>query len=95
MIDAIDFGSRTPFFIGYGCMLLALVFWFIWPKAKAQPYGKGVSWPRYILHYFHPLAWVCFGLGTLLLVRQPILAGLFYIIGAIALLVFVVIAIKE
>ncbi len=94
MIDTIDFSSMTPLILGYGCMLLALLFWFVWPKAKAQRYGKKISWPRYVLHYFHPLAWILFSLASFSATRQPILAGLLIVLGGIAYFVFIVIAIK-
>ena len=94
MIDNVDFGSLAPIFVGYGCMLIALLFWFVWPKAKAQPYGENISWPRYILHYFHPLAWILFGLASFFQVRQPIIAGLLLALGGIVYLTFIVIFIK-
>ena len=94
MIDTIDFGGIAPLLMGYGFMLLALLFWFVWPKTKAQRYGNKISWPRYVLHYFHPLAWIFFSLASFFATRQPIFAGLLIVLGGIAYFIFIVIAIK-
>lgn len=94
MIDSLDISSMTPTFIGYGCMLLALLFWFVWPKAKAKPYRLKLSWPGYILHYFHPLAWVFLSLAAFTQARDPIVSAVFAALGGIVYLIFLVILVK-
>lgn len=79
---------------GYFCFLLALLFWFFWPKGKAKPYSKRLSWPGYILHYFHPLAWMLFGMAAFLQVGQPIVAAILAVLGAITYGIFVFMLIK-
>jgi hypothetical protein len=75
-------------FLGFGSYLLALLFWFVWPKAKAEPY-KRLSWPGYILHYFHPLAWMLLGTAAFMQVRNPVLAAILAVLGGIVYAVFI------
>jgi hypothetical protein len=86
------FGISLPF-VGFGCFLLALLFWNVWPKAKAKPY-KRISWPGYILHFFHPLAWVLLGTAAFIQVRNPVLAMILAGLGVIAYIVFILMAFK-
>ena len=94
MIDTIDLSSMTQSFIGYGCMLVALLFWFVWPKAKAKPYIGKISWPGYILHYFHPLAWVLFSLAAFIQTRNIILSAILAGLGGIVYVIFLVLLVK-
>ena len=71
---------------GFGCNLLAVLFWVVWPKAKAKPY-KRISWPGYILHYFHPLAWELLGLAAFM---QPAQLGIAIVLAALGVVVFLV-----
>ena len=82
------FGIPIQLIAGFGSYLLALLFWNVWPKAKAAPY-KQLSWPGYILHYFHPLAWLLLGTAAFMQPRNPALAGIFAGLGGIVYLIFV------
>lgn len=81
-------------FVGFLCFLIALLFWFVWPQRKAKPYSKRISWPGYILHYFHPLAWMLFGMAIFFQTRYPILAAILGVLGGIVYLIFIVMFIK-
>ena len=95
MIDNVDFSSiPIQLIIGFGCNLLALLFWFVWPKNKAKPYSKRISWPGYILHYFHPLAWLLLGMAAFLQERQPVVATILAALGVIVYVIFVIILTK-
>ena len=78
---------------GFGCNLLALLFWFLWPKFKAERY-KRISWPGYVLHFFHPLAWVLFGMAAFMQVSQPGVAFLLVALGVAVYAVFIVMLVK-
>ncbi|MEI7846471.1 MAG: hypothetical protein WCK35_11775 [Chloroflexota bacterium] len=56
------FGIPFPL-IGFFCFLLAALFIFIWPKSKAKGLTT-LTFPKFILHYFHPLAWVLLGMAA-------------------------------
>jgi len=86
------FGIPLPF-IGFACFLLSALFWFVWPRGKAAPY-KRISWPGYILHFFHPLAWVLFGMAVFIAERSPAGALLLGVLGVAVYAVFVVLLIK-
>ncbi len=86
------FGIPLPI-IGFGCFLLSALFLFVWPKGKAKPY-KRISWPGYILHFFHPLAWVLLGMAAFLSLREPMLAAVTAGLGGVAYLIFVVMVVK-
>ncbi len=88
--------SSFPFgvLIGYVCFLLAALFVFVWPKAKAAPYRKRISWPGYILHYFHPLAWVLFAIASFLAAKQPVVAVIVAMLGITVYGVFLLILTK-
>lgn len=87
------FGIPLPF-IAFACFILALIFWFVWPKSKAEPYHDRISWPGYILHYFHPLAWVLLGMAAFAQIRSPELAALLAGLGGIAYIVFIIMLVK-
>ena len=86
------FGIPLPL-IGFGCFLIATLFLFVWPKGKAKPY-KRISWPGYILHFFHPLAWVLLGMAAFMEFRDPGLAAVLIALGGIVYVVFVVMLVK-
>jgi hypothetical protein len=80
--------------VGFLCFLLALLFWYVWPKTKAKPYSKRLSWPGFVLHYFHPLAWLLFGMAAFYMERLPMLSAILALLGATAYAIFVVILVK-
>ena len=86
------FGIPLPF-IGFGCFLLSALFLFVWPRGKAKPY-KRISWPGYILHFFHPLAWVLFAMAAFLAIRSPAGAVLLAVLGVAVYAVFLVVLMK-
>jgi hypothetical protein len=49
--------------IGFACFLLAGLFIFVWPKSKAKVLNT-LNFPKFVLHYFHPLAWVLLGMAA-------------------------------
>jgi hypothetical protein len=94
MIDDVDLSGLMPALIGFICFLLSLLFWFVWPKTKAKPYSKRISWPGYILHYFHPLAWVLLGMAAFFQARFPILGWGLAALGGIVYIIFIVMLVK-
>ncbi len=94
MIDSIDLSSFIPMAVGFFCYLLSILFFMVWPKSKAKPYSKRLSWPGYILHYFHPFAWAFFGTGAMFQTSQPIFAGICIVLGVIAYIVFILMLLK-
>jgi hypothetical protein len=86
------FGVPLPL-IGFGCFLIALLFLYLWPKSKAKPY-KRLSWPGYILHYFHPLAWVLLGMAAFLEGRSPVFSAILAALGGLVYLVFLYVLVK-
>lgn len=86
------FGIPLPL-IGFGCFLLSALFLFVWPKGKAKPY-KRISWPGYILHFFHPLAWVLLAMATFLELRDPGLSIITAVLGGVVYVIFVVMLVK-
>jgi hypothetical protein len=86
------FGIPLPL-VGFGCFILALLFWNVWPKSKAKPY-KRISWPGYILHFFHPLAWVLLGLAAFVQVRNPEISIALAGLGGFAYIIFIVMLAK-
>ena len=79
--------------VGFGCNLLALLFWFVWPKSKADAY-KRISWPGYVLHFFHPLAWELFGIAAFMQPANLGIAVILATLGAIAYMIFIAMLIK-
>jgi len=90
LADHALFGIPLPF-IGFGCFIFALIFYFVWPKKKAQPY-KHLSWPGYILHYFPPSAWILFGMAALVELPNPIISVILLILGIATYVVFILTA---
>ncbi len=86
------FGIPMPF-IGFGCFLLAFIFLNVWPKSKAQAY-KRISWPGYILHFFHPLAWVLLGMAAFMQLRSPGMAAIMAGLGVIVYIIFILMLTK-
>jgi len=86
------FGIPMPV-IGFACFLISFLFLLVWPKGKAKPY-KVISWPRYILHFFHPLAWVLLGMAAFLEIRQPELAAVLAGLGGVVYLIFLFVLVK-
>lgn len=80
-------------FVGFVCFLLSLLFLYVWPKTKAQPY-KLLSWPGYILHYFHPLAWLLFGFAAFIQPREPTISAILAGVGAVMYVVFIVLLVR-
>jgi hypothetical protein len=87
-------GIPLQLIAGFGCFLLSALFLFVWPKAKAKPYQKRISWPGYILHYFHPFAWVLLGFAALASIREPGLAAVAAVLGGIVYVIFIVMLVK-
>jgi len=56
------FGIPYPL-IGFFCFILSAIFIFVWPKSKAREMTT-LTFPKYVLHYFHPLAWVLLGMAA-------------------------------
>ena len=75
-------------FLGFGCFILAAIFFYVWPRSRAKIY-KQISWPHYILHYFHPLAWVLLGTGAFMLARYPGLSIILAVLGVIVYAIFI------
>ena len=86
-------GIPLQLIVGFGCFLMATLFLFLWPKTKAEPY-KRISFPGYILHYFHPLAWVLFGMGAFLSIREPGLAVITAMLGGVVYAIFILLLVK-
>ena len=86
------FGIPLPF-IGFGCFLIALVFYFVWPKKKAQAY-KRISWPAYVLHYFLSLACVLFAMAAFVELPNLAVSIVLFILGIAAIVVFIVTAVR-
>jgi hypothetical protein len=86
-------GIPLQLIAGFVCFLLAALFVFLWPKNKAKPY-KRISWPGYILHYFHPFAWALLGMAALLSIREPGLGVGMAVLGGIVYAIFIVMLVK-
>jgi hypothetical protein len=82
------FGIPYPI-IGFICFVLAGIFVYIWPKSKAKAVAH-LTLPNYILHYFHPLAWVLLGMAAFMQARFPDLAAVLAGVGGIIYIVFLV-----
>ena len=89
------FGIPIQLIAGFGSYLLALLFWNLWPKSKAAPYNGKLSWPGYILHYFHPLAWVLLGTASFMQASNPVLGGTLAGLGGIVYFIFIIIMIRS
>ena len=78
------FGIPYPI-IGFFCFILAAIFIFIWPKSKAKRL-QTFNFPQFVLHYFHPLAWVLLGMAAFF---QKSYAGTAVVTAGIGVLAFV------
>jgi hypothetical protein len=80
--------------VGFLCFILAAVFLYVWPKARAKEL-KTLNFPKFVLHYFHPLAWVLFGMGAFWQKSAPELALIFAGLGAMVFAMFIFIFIRS
>ncbi len=87
------FGIPYPL-IGFFCFILASIFIFVWPKSKIKNL-KDLSLENFILHYFHPLAWVIVGLGAFFQKNSPETSIIFLGSGFLIFLMFLFIYIKS
>jgi tryptophan-rich sensory protein len=86
------FGIPYPI-VGFICFILAGIFTYVWPKTKAKGV-KNLTLPTYILHYFHPLAWVLLGMAAFMQARFPDAAAIFGGLGVIVYVAFVVVLLR-
>jgi len=87
------FGVPYPI-IGFVCFLLAGLFIFVWPKSKAKVLNT-LNFPKFVLHYFHPLAWVLIGMAAFMQARYPEMATVIAGLGALTLGMFIFIFIRS
>ncbi len=81
------FGIPYPL-IGFVCFILAAVFTYVWPKSTAKEL-KTLNFPKFALHYFHPLAWVLIGMAAFMQARSPNVAVIVAGIGALVYVMFI------
>jgi tryptophan-rich sensory protein len=81
------FGIPYPI-IGFVCFLLAGVFMLVWPKSKAKDL-QTLNFPKFVLHYFHPLAWVLIGMAAFMQRAYPELATVVAGLGILAFGMFI------
>jgi hypothetical protein len=81
------FGIPYPL-IGFFCFILAAVFITVWPKSKAKEL-KTLNFPKFVLHYFHPLAWVLIGMAAFLQRSHPEVATVMAGVGVLILGMFI------
>jgi len=74
--------------IGFFCFILSAIFIFVWPKSKAKEF-KTLNFPKYVLHYFHPLAWVLIGMAAFFQRSSIELMILFVGLGALVFGMFI------
>jgi hypothetical protein len=87
------FGIPYPI-LGFLCFILAALFIYVWPKSRAKEI-KTLSFPKYVLHYFHPLAWVLIGFAAFWQKNSPEAAIIFAGLGGLAFAVFVFIYVRS
>jgi hypothetical protein len=80
--------------IGFFCFILAAVFLFVWPKSRAKELQK-LNFPKFVLHYFHPMAWVLIGMGAFWQKVAPEIAITLAGLGALAFIMFVFIFVRS
>ena len=88
-----DIMPYTPL-IGFFCFILAAVFIYIWPKSRAKEI-KTLTFPKYVLHYFHPLAWVLVGMGVFMYLKYASMAIVLIGLGALAFGMFIYILLRS
>jgi hypothetical protein len=85
------FGVPYPI-IGFACFLIAGVFILFWPKSKAKVLDT-LNFPKFVLHYFHPLAWVLIGMACFMKAGYPematVVAGSGVLVFGMFLFIFV------
>jgi hypothetical protein len=81
------FGIPYPI-IGFFCFILAAIFFFIWPKSKAKR-SQTFNFSQFVLHYFHPLAWVLLGMAAFFQKNYIGTAIVTAGIGVVAMLMFI------
>lgn len=86
------FGIPYPI-VGFVCFILAGIFIYVWPKAKAKAV-EHLTFPNYILHYFHPLAWVLLGMAAFMQAKAPDLAIVLAGVGGLVYLVFLALLLR-
>jgi hypothetical protein len=87
------FGIPYPI-IGFFCFILAALFIYIWPKSKAKGL-KTLTFPKYVLRYFHPLAWVMLGMASFFQRNSSELAVVFAGIGVLIFGMFIFIFLRS
>ena len=87
------FGIPLPI-IGFICFIISAVFIFVRPQPKAEAPARGF-WTNYILHWFHPLAWVLLAMAAIYQIASPVLSWVLLIIGLLIYVVFILFLINE
>ncbi len=80
--------------LGFVCFLLAGLFVFVWPKSKAKVLDK-LNFPKFVLHYFHPLAWVLAGMAIFWYRPYPELGTITGGLAVLALGIFLFIFVRS
>jgi hypothetical protein len=88
-----NFIIYSPLF-GFACFILAAVFIYVWPKSRAREI-KTLNFPNFVLHYFHPLAWVLVGMGVFMYVKYASMAIIFIGLGVLAFIMFLYIWLRK
>jgi len=81
-------------FIGFICFIMAAIFINVWPKSKAKEL-KTLTFPKYVLHYFHPLAWITIGMAAFMQRSNPEMAIVVAGIGILIMGMFIFIFIRS
>jgi hypothetical protein len=87
------FGIPYPL-IGFVCFLLAGAFYFIWPKSRAKELNT-LNFPKFVLHYFHPMGWVLIGMAAFMQARFANLAAILAGVGVLAFFMFLYVLIRR
>jgi hypothetical protein len=80
--------------VGFLCFLIAGVFIFVWPKSKAKILNT-LNFPKFVLHYFHPLAWVLIGMAAFMQRGYPEMAAVVAGLGILSFGMFLFIFIRS
>jgi hypothetical protein len=80
--------------IGFGCFILGGVFIYIWPKSRAREI-KTLNFANFVLHYFHPLAWVLVGMGVFMYAKYAGAATVLIGLGVLAFVMFLYIWLRR
>jgi hypothetical protein len=88
------FGIPYPI-VGFFCFILALVFMYVlWPKPRADKPPRSFG-QNFILHYFHPLAWVLVGMAAFMQARFMDLSIILAGVGVLVFLMFLFTMVRE